>query len=386
MNRKWRITACILSAAVLLCACADKKPNTDFKKNEPTKEEREKQSKLDVIKPLAYGNVDGLRLEPGTYISIIGKGEGTAYWNQVKAGAKQAEADLNKMLGYKGEDKIKVNYSGPSKTDDVDEQVNILDEELARYPAAVGIAIVDANACEVQFDLATENEIPIVAFDSGSDYQGIQAMCATNNEEAAKTAAAKLSAIIEEQGEIIVIAHDSKSTTGMIREEAFLDEIKKNYKDVKNVEVYHIDELEKMAKTIAEERNAAKAEGEEVVNAADVTQEEVVQYLIEKHPNLKGIYATNVDAAQLVVKTCEKMEREDLAVVAFDGGKKQLKALEEGKINGLLLQNPYGMGYATVVAASRSVLGMGNQAEVDTSYTWVTKDNMDKTAIQNMLY
>lgn len=339
-----------------------------------------------MIQPLAYGNVEGLRLEPGTYISIIGKGEGTEYWDQVKAGVKQAEEDLNKMLGYKGEAKIKVNYSGPGKADDVDEQVNILDEELARYPAALGIAIVDSNACEVQFDLASENEIPIVAFDSGSDYHGIQAMCATNNDEAAKTAAGKLGAIVEEKGEVIVIAHDSKSTTGKIREGAFLEELKKNHKEVKNVEVYHMDELDKMAKLIAEERNAAKAEGEEDVLAENITQEDVVQYLIEKHPDLKGIYATNVDASQLVVKTCEKIARDDLVVVGFDGGKAQLEALQEGKINGLILQNPYGMGYATVVAAARSVLGLGNQAEVDTSYTWVTKDNMDKLAIQNMLY
>ena len=43
----------------------------------------------------------------------------------------------------------------------MDEQVNILDEELARYPVAVGISVVDATACEVQFDLAAENDIPV---------------------------------------------------------------------------------------------------------------------------------------------------------------------------------------------------------------------------------
>ena len=36
------------------------------------------------------------------------------------------------------------------------DRINILDEELARYPIAVGISVVDATACEVQFDLAAE--------------------------------------------------------------------------------------------------------------------------------------------------------------------------------------------------------------------------------------
>ena len=62
------------------------------------------------------------------------------------------------------------------------------------------------------------------------------------------------------------------------------------------------------------------------------------------------------------------------------------EALSDGKIDGLIVQNPYGMGYATVVAAARSALDMGNEANVDTGYAWVTQDNMEETAIKNMLY
>ena len=68
--------------------------------------------------------------------------------------------------------KSKSHINAPSHEGDVDEQINILDEELDRYPIAVGIAVIDKTACEVQFDLAMENSIPIVEFDSPSDYQG----------------------------------------------------------------------------------------------------------------------------------------------------------------------------------------------------------------------
>ena len=44
------------------------------------------------------------------------------------------------------------------------------------------------------------------------------------------------------------------------------------------------------------------------------------------------------------------------------------------------------MGYATVVAAARTVLEIGNEAVVDTGYTWVDRDNMEDTAVQAMLY
>ena len=62
------------------------------------------------------------------------------------------------------------------------------------------------------------------------------------------------------------------------------------------------------------------------------------------------------------------------------------EALEDGKVEGLIVQNPYGMGYATVVAAARSALNMANEANIDTGYAWVTQDNMEETAIKNMLY
>jgi len=115
----------------------------------------------------------------------------------------------------------------PETENDVDDQVNILDEELARYPVAVGIAAVDSGACEVQFDLAAENGIPIVAFDSGTDYQNIVSMIDTDNTTAAATAASKLCNSIGESGQILVIAHDSKSTSSEKREQGFIQEVGK---------------------------------------------------------------------------------------------------------------------------------------------------------------
>ena len=149
--------------------------------------------------------------------------------------------------------------------------------------------------------------------------------------------------------------------------------------------VYHLDDYEEMAKSIAKEKNAAKKEGEKDVLAEDITQTEVMQYLLEKNPDVKGCYATNVNASQELLKALDKMDQ-DIPIVAVDGGKEQMKALEEGKVDGLIVQNPYGMGYAAVVSAARAALGMGNEAFIDTGFIWVTKDNMKDKNIARMLY
>ena len=112
------------------------------------------QANLNAISPAAYRDADGLELEPGSYISIIGKDDSSAYWKTVQAGVEQAAEDLNAALGYSGEDKIKVTYNAPDSVVNIDEQVNKLDEELARYPDALGIASIDKSASKVQFDIA----------------------------------------------------------------------------------------------------------------------------------------------------------------------------------------------------------------------------------------
>ena len=210
--RKRNVRAAIAAAlcmTVLAAGCGKKADDPVFTGDKT--ETPVYQANLDAIKSSAYASVDNLDLEPGTYISVIGRASSTPYWNQVKAGVEQAATDLNTALGYSGNDKVKVLYSAPDENDNIDQQVNILDEELARYPDVIAISSVDASACSVQFDLAIENGIPIVAFDSGNSYQNIQSTCKTNNIEAVTTGTKNFCEKIGDSGEILLLVHDTVS-------------------------------------------------------------------------------------------------------------------------------------------------------------------------------
>ena len=357
---------------------------------------------------------------------------------------QQAEEDLNKTLGYTGNDKVKVTYNAPAKKENIDEQVNILDEELARYPDVVGVASIDADACSVQFDLATENGIPVIALDSGNNYQGIQCTVKTNNAEAAKTGAYKLADAMGRTGDILLLVHDSKSETAKERTEAFCAEIEEKYPDVNVAEILYVDQFEDLKKQIVEEQYAASntSETENTANAAaggtepasgtaesdtaetqipaeelaaksaELTDEDVILYYLEKYPNVKGMFGTNDMATQLGVSAlaekkadhsgntektentdkaddsakAENEQEDEILLMGFDAGKAQLDALKNGEISGLIVQNPFGIGYASVIAAARTVLQAGNEAEVNTGYVWVTKENMESESIRKMLY
>lgn len=441
--RKRNVRAAIAAAlcmTVLAAGCGKKADDPVFTGDKT--EAPAYQANLDAIKSSAYASVDNLDLEPGTYISVIGRASSTPYWNQVKAGVEQAATDLNTALGYSGNDKVKVLYSAPDENDNIDQQVNILDEELARYPDVIAISSVDASACSVQFDLAIENGIPIVAFDSGNSYQNIQSTCKTNNIEAATTGTKNFCEKIGDSGEILLLVHDTVSDTAKEREAGIKNELAANHPNVTVTETIYLDQLKMLKKQIVAEQvgvtpeelaaaeagekkeettgtgdasetiadaasNAASSSADESANetaqevdnelsekmqqvndgAAKMSDEDAIRYYMEKHPDLKGCIATNETVTQLAIRTLDQFDSEKhITLVGFDAGKEQVNALKDGKVDGLIVQNPFGMGYATVVAAARTVLEIGNEAEVNTGYVWVTADNMNDDTITPFLY
>lgn len=385
MTRKLRaVIPAILCVALAASACSKKEETPTFTGDKT--EEPSYQANLDFVTPAAYSNIQGLNLEPGTYISIIGKDESSSYWKEVKKGVEQAVKDLNKTLGYSGEDKIKATFNAPDG-EDIDEQVNILDEELARYPDALGIASIDEDACKVQFDAAAENGIPVIALDSGNTYQGIQCTVKTNNTEAAKTSAYQLCNEIEDAGEVLLLASDSNSEAAKERLAGFQEEIKSGHPNVQIVDTIYCDQMDDLKKEIAEQKNAVKKAEEPEITADDLSDEDVILYYMEQHPNLKGMFGTNVTAVQLGLSALKEAEKtDDIVLTGFDAGEAQIEALKNGEIEGLAVQNPFGIGYASVVAAARSILQTGNEALVDTGYVWVTNENMEDASIKNMLY
>ena len=89
MRRRFVSIICAsVCAGMLLCACSSNEDENVFTGD--TTEKPAYQAKLNAITPAAYSSVEGLELEPGTYISVIGKEEDSSYWNQIRAGVEHA--------------------------------------------------------------------------------------------------------------------------------------------------------------------------------------------------------------------------------------------------------------------------------------------------------
>lgn len=362
----------LVITALLLSGCQKEINETEAfspngKESNNVISEKEKKPELDIDIPKTqelvadYTSIEGLNLEPGSHIAVVVMNPKVSYWKAVEKGIKQAVADLNEKLGYTGVDKIFYTYEGPDDDKAAEAQINIIDAVLAENPQALCIAAIDMNSCEAQLETAQENGIPVIILDSGvkSD-ELVYTICETDNYSAGVEAAKKLSEKVGDSGKIQIVAHIQNAETSSERELGFRDEITNNHPEVQLLD------------TIYEDGEGGVAGG--------------LQLAIQEHPDLKGCFATSEGMSVKMLNSIEKQKANNLVLIGFDAGTKQLEAIRSGKEYGVICQNPHGMGYATVIAASRAVLGMKNDDRIDAGYQWIDADNIDAVENQKYLY
>ena len=108
--------------------------------------------------------------------------------------------------------------------------------------------------------------------------------------------------------------------------------------------------------------------------------------LITANPNLRGIFACNLIMAQGVGQAIAENNLGDkIKLIGFDSDEKLVSFLNDGVIAGLVVQDPYRMGYDGVKTALAASKGEKVQANVDTGANLITKANMNDKRSQALL-
>lgn len=390
MRRKIKMLTLLLAGALMIgCGGKDKniasteekkevqptaevtaEPTQEAEVPEPVEKEESKEEKKEIELPnkeelvADYTSVDGLLMEKGSYIAVVAKNTELGYWKAVKQGIDQAVADLNRTLGYEGDDKIRCTFEGPKSDTSVDEQVNILDAVIAENPDVLCLAAIDMSACEAQLEAAEENGIPVIILDSGVDNSDlVYSVCATDNYSAGKEAARKLCEKIGDEGEVAVLSHVMMGETSQERVRGFEDEINSNHPNVEIVKISY-----------------------EPVKEGEASLEEQMKAVLVLYPELKGYFGTNEGVSTIALNVLKEYQDRGIQMVGFDLGKVQAEAIRQGTEAGVITQNPYGMGYATVAAGVRAALGKVNNTFIDAGYQWIDQTNIDLEENAKFLY
>ena len=336
----------------------DESENTDAE-NDDMKDDVTMQKLRENGSSIDYTSLEEINLEAGSHIAVVVKSTKNGFWTSVKRGMDAAVADLNEKLGYKGDDKIKLTFEGPSDETDVEDQINIIDAVLGENPDVLCLSAIDMDSCQAQLEAAEENGIPVIVLDSGVKTGNVNATCVVDNYQAGVQAAVKLADTIGGSGKIAVMTHVESAQNCQEREQGFTETIAEKYPDIEIVNISHQNE--------------------------ETSVSEMAESVLKLFPDVKGYFCTNENVSGDVLDAISASGKE-VAVVGIDAGKKQKDAIKSGKEVGVLVQNAYGMGYATVVAAARAVLGMENDESINPGMEWIDSENISDERYANYLY
>ncbi|WP_377292469.1 ABC transporter substrate-binding protein [Rhizobium sp. SG2393] len=288
-------------------------------------------------------------------IPIIVKDTTSFYWQIVLAGARAAGKDLG----------VNVPELGAQSEADINGQISILENAVAGKPAAVVISPTEFKALGKPIDEAAKS-VPIIGIDSSADSKAFTSFLTTDNVQGGRIAADGLAAAIKEatgkeEGEIAIIT--SLPGVGSLdqRHEGFMEQVKAKYPGLK---------------VIADKY----ADGQATTGLNMMTD------LITANPNLVGVFASNLIMAQGVGQAIAENKLGDkIKVIGFDSDEKTVGFLKEGVLAGLVVQDPYRMGYDGVKTALAASKGEKVEAFVDTGANLVTKANMADPKIDALL-
>ena len=326
------------------------------------------------------------------FIPVMAKGFQHQFWQAVKAGAEAAATDLG----------VEIYFDGPASETEIDKQVNMVKDQMAKNPKALALAALSTDAVKEILAECAEKNIPVIGFDSGvpDDTSGaVKATAATNNEAAAAIAAekfgeheglvAKMQAATSAEPVVIgCISQDAVSasvtdrTTGFVNKMA---EIAEKYQPGKvSIEGHTLWE-----KKVADPAIIIRVEISATTEATAV-QTAATSLLGTK--GLAAVFCSNEGAVTgflAAVSDGEDLAEggryADLVVAGFDAGAAQKNAVRQGWFYGSVTQDPYSIGYNAVEMAYKAAKGEP-VSDVDTGAQWYNADNIDDEMIALLVY
>ena len=320
------------------------------------------------------------------YIPVMAKGFQHQFWQAVAAGSAAAAEDYN----------VDIYFDGPASETEIDAQVNMVKNELAKNPKAMALAALSTEAVTEILEECAEKNIPVIGFDSGvpGDTTGaVKATACTNNENAAAIAADKFNeneTVVEamknatSDNPVIIgcLSQDAVSASVTGRTTGFVDEMAKiaeTYQPGK-VSIEGHAKWEKKVDApaiIIEVAISATTEATAVQTAANsLLGMNPVAIFCSNEGAVTGFLAAVSDGEDLA----EGGKYAGLVVAGFDAGAAQKNAVRQGWFYGSVTQDPYQIGYKAVELAVKAANGEAVE-DVDTGAQWYDASNLDDDLI-----
>ena len=265
---------------------------------------------------------------------------GDEFYITMECGIKEKAAEL----GYT------VTTQGPQKFDPT-LQKPIVDSVTASKPAALLVAPTDVEAMQAPLEQAAQAGIKVVLVDTTvNDPSFAVSQISSDNVGGGAAAFDAIKAAKPGGGKVLVISTDPGVSTVDARVKGFEDAVKAD--------------------------TAYTYLGVQYSHNDPATAANLVSAALQKDPDIVGIFATNLFAAEGSATGVRQAGAQDITIVGFDAGPNQIKALEAGTVQALVAQQPATIGSDGVEQADAALTGGSVTPTIQTGFTIITKENL----------
>lgn len=291
-------------------------------------------------------------------IAVIPKGLTHDHWKKMEAGARKAAEEAGN---------VEIDWKGPPKEDDTDQQIKLVQNFVSSGVDGIVLAPLSDKALVSPVRLANSAGIPVLIADSGLDAElgeDYISYVGTDNYHAGELAGEYMAKLIDEGDTVMLLRYMESSASTNKREQGFLDALKKHAPNVKLIDP---------PQYAGGDANSAKKAAENMITG--------------NQGNFQGVFCPNESSTKGMLLALE--DRQLAGKVKFVGFDIIVpdfpQAMEEGKLNGFVVQNPFQMGYKSVQIMIDHLQGKEVPERIDTGAVLVTPENIDKPEIQKLI-
>ena len=287
-------------------------------------------------------------------IAVIPKGTTHVFWKSVEAGARKAGEELD----------LNIVWKGPLKENDRAMQISLVEQFVSEGVDGIVLAPLDDRALLRPVRTSIRSQIPVVIIDSGLQAEvgrDFASFVATDNREGGRLAGRRLAELLGGKGGVVLLRYQVGSASTVNREEGFLETLSE-YPDIK---------------LLVDNQYAGATAGEAIQKS---------QELLDELRRCDGVFCPNESTTYGMLVTLRKHNLAGrLKFVGFDTSAELIEALKKDELQGLVVQNPFRMGYDGVRTVLKVIQGMEVPPRIDTGVELVTGENLNDPAIRQLV-
>jgi ribose transport system substrate-binding protein len=292
-------------------------------------------------------------------IAVIPKGTTHEFWKSIHAGSIKAANELT------GQGTLtEVIWKGPLREDDREQQIQVVEGFAAQGVDGIVLAPLDNRALVRPVSDAGRAGVPTVIIDSGLESEDFVSFVATDNRKGGTLAADRMGQLLNGKGKVLVLRYAEGSASTTEREEGFLSQIKEKFPEI---------ELVSTNQYAGATRDTAKRASENLLN--------------QFGDQIQGIFTPNESSTAGMLLALQDIGKAGkVSFVGFDSSQAFIDALNANQLHGIVVQNPFNMGYLGVRTMVESLQGKPVSKKIDTGVMLVTKDNMETPEVNALLH